>query len=215
MSELARETRSERQRWAAPGSRHDRLIAILQVVLPVGIGVLAAFLVMAPLFSGGDISFVLDKNKVDVASERMRIQSARYQGADDKGRNFQLTAGQAVQKSSAEPIVRMADLAAELQLQDGPARLVADQGRYDMETERVAVDGPIRFTAANGYQLDTRDTTVDLKTRRLASGGAVTGATPMGNFSGDRLNADLDERTVTLRGNARLRVYPDRANRAR
>lgn len=214
MSQVARADRTRRQQWAAPGSSHDRLVALLQVALPAGIGVLAAFLVVMPLFGGGDVSFLLDKNKVAVAKERMKIEAARYQGSDTKGQAFQLTAGSAIQKSSAEPIVSLKALAAQLQLTDGPAQLKADTGSYNMDSEQVKIDGPIRFTAAGGYVLGTRDATVDLKTRRLASGGAVAGSTPMGTFSGDRLTADLEARTVALRGNARLRIVPGRANRA-
>ncbi|TKD50981.1 LPS export ABC transporter periplasmic protein LptC [Sphingomonas baiyangensis] len=213
MSELARNTRSARQRWAAPGSSHDVLVKLLQVALPMAVGVLAAFLVMAPLFAGGDVSFVLDKNKVDVAQERMRIQAARYRGADDKGRPFQLNAGSAVQRSSAERVVALDDLAAGLRLSDGPATLRAQQGQYDMEREQVAIDGPIAFRAADGYALDTRDATIDLRERRLQSGTRVTGRAPQGTFSGDRLDADLDARTVKLSGNARLRIVPGNANR--
>jgi lipopolysaccharide export system protein LptC len=213
VSEIARRVRTERQRWAAPGSRHDSLVRLLQVVLPMGIGVLAAFLILAPLFTGGDVSFVLDKNKVDIAAERMRIQAARYRGADDEGRAFQLDAGSAVQTSSAERVVRLNDLAAGIELKDGPATIRAPQGRYDMDTDRVAIDGPIAVRAADGYALDTRDATIDLKTRQLQSGGAVTGSTPQGNFSGDRLQADLEQRTVKITGNARLRIVPNNANR--
>lgn len=212
MSEIARQVRSERRRWARPGSVHDRVVQIAQVILPMGIGVLAAFLVMAPLFMGGDVSFLLDKNKVEVAKERMRTTSASYRGADAKGQPFALTAGSAVQQSSAEPIVRLDDLAAGIQLPDGPARMKAERGRYDIEQERVMVDGPIEFNAADGYRMDTRDVTVDLKTRQMQSAGPVTGSTPMGNFSGDRMRADLEERNVRLEGNARLRIYPGRTN---
>ena len=60
--------------------------------------------------------------------------------------------------------------------------------------------------------MDTRDVTVDLKTRQMQSAGRVTGSTPMGNFSGDRMRADLEERNVRLEGNARLRIYPGRTN---
>jgi lipopolysaccharide export system protein LptC len=215
MSRVAEVVRSERRRWAAPGSRHDRLIALLQVVLPVGVGVLAAFLVMAPLFARGEMSFVLDKNKVDMASERLKIVAARYTGQDAKGRAFALDAGSAVQKSSTDPVVNLEQLSAQIALREGPARIRADQGRYDMNAQRVKVDGPIAFTAADGYRMDTRDATVDLKTRRIESGGAVTGSTPLGTFRGDRLAADLEGRTVALRGNARLRVVPGRAKGAR
>ncbi|WP_448658317.1 LPS export ABC transporter periplasmic protein LptC [Sphingomonas sp. CJ99] len=197
-------------RWALPGGRHDRIVGLLQTVLPIGIGVLAAFLVMAPLTMGGDVSFILDKNKVEVAPERLRIERAQYRGADSGGRGFQINAGSAVQKSAAEPIVQLNDLAARINLDDGPAALTAERGRYDIDRQQVAIDGPIRFRAANGYALDTRDALVDLRTKRLRSGSAVTGTTNMGNFSADRLDADLEARTVSLRGNARLRIYPGR-----
>jgi lipopolysaccharide export system protein LptC len=176
--------------------------------LPVLIGVLSAFLVMAPLTTGGDVSFVLDKNKVEVAKERLKIQAARYRGADGKGQPFELTAGSAIQKSSAEPIVGLQQLAADIRLSDGPASLVADRGRYNMDTEQVRVDGPLSFRGPDGYTLDTRDATVDLKTRRMQSGGAVTGTVRQGTFSANKLDADLDTHTVTLTGNARLHIVP-------
>ncbi len=208
MSQIAVEVRTARQRKAAPGSPHDRLVATMRVGLPMAIGVLAAFLVMAPLTSAGDVSFVLDKNKVEVSPERMRIQAARYRGQDDKGQAFELDAGSAVQRSSAEPVVRLSQLSASLQLTDGPARLVSPGGRYDMDSQKMRMTGPIAFEAAGGYRLDTGDAIVDLTARKLQSVGAVQGTLPQGTYRADRLNADLDSRTVVLSGNARLRIVP-------
>lgn len=210
MSEVAARVRSERQIWAAPGSRHDRVVAGSRFALPVMIGVLAAFLVTAPLTMGGDVSFLLDKNKVEVAKERLRIQSALYRGADDEGRPFLLHAGSAVQKSSSEPVVHLDKLAARIGLPDGPATLQANTGRYNMSSEQVAVDGEIRLKAANGYDLTTSDATLDLKTRQLRSRGAVTGKVPQGRFSANSMNADLERHIVRLDGNARLRIVPRR-----
>ncbi|MDF0487083.1 LPS export ABC transporter periplasmic protein LptC [Sphingomonas sp. H39-1-10] len=200
--------RTARQAWAAPGGSHDRLITILRFVLPIAVGVLAAFLVMMPLATGGEVSFLLDKNKVEVAKERLRLQSALYRGTDGKGQPFTLTAGSAVQKSSAEPIVRIDQLAARLQLSDGPARIVAPQGRYDMDNQRVTLVGPVNVVAADGYRLDTTNSTIDLKTRQMRSGGAVTGTVPQGAFSAKQLSADLENHIVRLDGNARLRIVP-------
>ncbi|MBB3693715.1 LPS export ABC transporter periplasmic protein LptC [Sphingomonas sp. BK580] len=208
MSEVAIRTRSERQRWAQPGGRHDRLIAAANRLLPLSIGVLFAFLVMAPLTMGGDASFVLDKNKVEVARERLKIQRARYRGTDAKGQPFALTAGSALQKSSAEPVVNIRDLAAAIRLSDGPAEMTAPTGRYDMDSEQVDVAGPIKVRGPNNYALDTTDAVVDLKTRRLRSTAAVSGTVRQGTFSGDSMRADLEARTVTLDGNARLRIDP-------
>jgi lipopolysaccharide export system protein LptC len=184
-----------RQIWAAPGSSHDRLIGGLRIVLPMLIGMLAAFV-------------VFDKKKVEVAKERMRTQAATYRGEDGKGQPFVMTAGSAVQKSSTEPIVRVDALAAQIQLKDGPANVTAPHGAYDMQTEQVHINGPVKVVASGGYTLDTNDATLDLKTRHLHSDGAVTGTVPQGQFSANQLSADLDNHVVTLDGNARLRIVP-------
>lgn len=213
MSEIAEQMLSRRRTWAHTGSGHDTIVRSLLWVLPGGIGVLGAFLVLAPLFMSGEVSFVLDKNKVEVAKQRLLVQSAEYRGQDVKGRPFRLNAGSAVQKSSTEPIVQLRDLSAEITLDDGPARIAADKGRYDMQKHQVAVDGPVEFRAADGYHLETGDSTVDLKTRTMTSDGAITGQTPMGKFSADEMSADLEKRTVRLDGNVRLRISPRKAIR--
>ena len=211
MSEIARRVRSQRQVWALPGSPHDKLVAALKVLLPIGIGVLGAFLVTAPLTASGDVSFVLDKHKVAVAHERLKIQAAQYRGEDGKGQPFSLDAQSAVQKSSAEPIVRIGGLKADISLDDGPATLTAPSGVYNMDSEQVEVGGPIAVKGPRGYSLQTSDATVDLKTRTLQSGSAVTGTVSQGTFSGDRMHADLANRSVTLDGHAHLRIVPHRA----
>jgi lipopolysaccharide export system protein LptC len=208
MSEAAVSVRSARQVWAAPGSSHDRVIGVLRLVLPVLIGILAAFLVMMPLAGSGDVSFLLDKNKVEVAKERLRIQAATYRGEDAKGQPFRINAGSAVQKTSASPIVQLNQLAAEIGLGDGPATLVAGHGRYNIDTQQVMLDGPLRVDTTGGYQLQTNDAIVDLKTRKMESGGAVTGTVPQGTFSAAHLTADLEAHIVTLDGHAHLRIVP-------
>ena len=213
MSDVAVRLKSQQRSWAHPGSGHDRIVRLGLIVLPAGIGILGAFLVTAPLFMGGDVSFVLDKNKVAIANERLRIDAAEYRGEDKEGRPFHLHAGSAVQRSSAEPVVQLNDLSTEIRLQEGPASIKAERGHYDMNSERVAVDGPLKFQSADGYVLNTHDATVDLKTRQLESGGRVTGSTPSGTFSGNKLRADLQKRVVRLDGNAHLRFTPGRAKR--
>ena len=200
--------RSERQHFAAPGGSHDRLIALLAKVLPMGIGVVAALMVITPLSPRGEVSFLLDRNEVAVIDERLRVDNAMYRGQDDKGRPFSLTAGEAVQRSSAEGIVRMNDLVARIALPEGPARLGAQAGTYDLNDEVVSVFGPVRLTAADGYRMVARGVSVDLAAKRMVGRGGVEGEIPAGTFSADRLIADMTERTVTLDGNARLRMIP-------
>lgn len=200
--------RDKRRHFATPGGFHDRLIAFLAKGLPAAIGLIAAVMVLAPLSQRGEISFLLDRNKVAVTDERLAVDKAMYQGQDDDGRPFSLTAGSAVQASSTVPVVQMKTLVGKLMLADGPAQITAPSGSYNYNTDQVAVPGPVNFTASDGYQMVTNGVGIDLKARRLAGSGGVNGAVPTGTFSANRILADLGERTVTLEGNARLRMTP-------
>jgi lipopolysaccharide export system protein LptC len=198
--------RTPRQNWARPGTRHDVLIKLLRFVLPVGVVALAGVLIAAPLANRSEISFLLDKNKVSMAQERLRVTAASYRGEDNKGQPFEIMAGSAVQTTSKDPVVRMKDLSARINLSDGPATVKANAARYDMDREVVTVDGLITFQSADGYRLQTRDVAVGINSRTVASGGPVDGQMPLGSFSAGRMTADLDGRSVVLEGRARLRI---------
>jgi len=206
MSAQATAQRSARQVWAAPGGSLDRLIRPLKKMLPVLAGLLGAFLLTAPFTHQAEVSFVLDKNKVDMAGERMKVVEALYRGEDARGRPFSLRAGSALQRTSRDPVVELNDLEARMQMDQGGAVVNARRGTYNMDKETVAIDGPIQFQSANGYRLTTRDVDIQLEQRRLHSRGSVEGRIPAGTFRADNLSADLEARTVTLEGNARLRM---------
>jgi len=215
MSQAADLVRSHRQIWATPGSSHDRLIAVLRLGLPVGIVALVAVLAFAPLAGGRDISFVLSKDRVQLARERMRVSEALYRGEDSKGQPFQIRAASAVQVTSRDPVVQLHDLSAKIQLAEGPATIVANRGRYNMDNEHVDIDGPVRFTEAGGYTMQTRDVAIDLTTRLVKSGGAVDGTMPLGTFAADNMTADLNTHVVVLQGRARLHIVQSRATSPR
>ena len=206
MSEAAERERVLKRGWAAPGGFHDFLMRFLKIALPAAVGVLLAYLALAPLQESREISFLLDKNKVDVARERMRVEQAQYRGLDNQGRPFTLDARSAVQATSKEQIIDILGMSARIGLDEGPATLQAERGRYDLAQQRVDVIGPIMFAAADGYRLRTRDVRVDFNDQTLFSNGRVEGSMPLGTFSADRLEVDLPQRNVTLRGRVRLRI---------
>src|SRR3954463_16608620 len=109
-----------------PGSAHHRLIRWSKVVLPSAVGVLVAVLMLAPLDKQGDVSFILDKKKVENAPERMRVETARYVGADNKGQKFSITAQSAIQRTSDVPIVDIEGMFAQLALANGPLMIAAN-----------------------------------------------------------------------------------------
>lgn len=206
MDEQTSSDRSSTPRWAEPGSGHDRLIRWSKKALPAAVGVLVAILALAPLHKKGDVSFILDKKKVQSAPERMRVEAARYSGTDEKGQQFVMTANRAIQRTSDTPIVDIRGMQAKIDQARGPMHIVADQGRYNLDTQRVAVDGPVKVAGADGFTLNTSNVIVDMKTQQLASQGPAEGATNLGQFRASRISADLTNHTVVLDGGARLKI---------
>jgi len=206
MSDAATRQQQFKRHWAEPGSRHDALVKGVKFGLPIIILLFILILAIAPFDRRGDVSFILDKNEVEKARERMRLEQARYTGEDNKGQKFLIVADRAVQQTSDVPIVVIQGMKAQLNLERGPLTIAALKGRYDLEKELVKVDGPINVAGPDGYRLLTRDVTVDLDKRTMQSSGPVSGRLPLGQFQAGSLRADLDERTVQLGGGVRLKI---------
>ena len=202
--------RTKRRGFAAPGGFHDRLVHFLARALPAAVGAMLAIMIISPLSPRGEISFLLDRRKVAILNDRMQVSSAMYRGQDDDGRSFSISAGSAVQRTQAVPTIELDQLTARILLDDGPALLTAGKGSYDFGKEIVDIAGPINFQTADGYRMTATNVDIDLGAKLLKSRGPVDGRIPAGTFSADTISADLSERSVTLQGNARLRMVPDR-----
>ena len=206
MSEAARRDLARKRDWAEPGSRHDRLVRAAKFLLPILIIGLVVILAIAPFDKRGDVSFILDKNKVDAAQERMRVEAARYTGTDDKGQRFSINADRAIQPTSDRPIVDIDGMRAQLDLERGPVSIVALKGSYNLDEQKVAITGPVRVVGPDGYRLETRDVGIDLKNRNLASRGRVVGDMRLGHFEAGRMTANLGTREVVLSDGVRLNI---------
>src|SRR5687767_10152071 len=191
MSQQADQIRDRRRAFALPGSQLDKAVKLLAVALPALVGAVAATMLIAPLGPRGEVSFLLDRNKVDTAADRLRVDNAMYRGRDNQGRAFSLTAGEAVQRSASVPVVELADLTARMQLSEGPAVLLAPAGSYKIDEQLVAVDGVVRFATSDGYRMTVRNVSIDLPRRMVLGAGGVEGAIPAGTFSANSIRADL------------------------
>jgi lipopolysaccharide export system protein LptC len=202
----AARTWSPRARAALPGSGYDRFVKVARRALPIAAALLAAVCIGWPLTQAQEFSFLLAKDRVGDADDRLRVERAVYRGEDRKGQTFTITAANAVQRTSATPVVELNRISALLDTPDGPSRAVAERGRYDLERERIYVDGPVKFAEGTETRLQTRDVVVDLPTRTVASGGAVDGQVPLGRFIAGRISADVRGRVVVLDKGASLHI---------
>lgn len=208
ISDAAEDLARDRRRWALPGSRWDRFAGVMRWFLPALAMIILLTGLIWPLTQDREFSFILSKDEVEMAGDRMRLGEAVYRGEDDEGRAFEIRAARGVQETSANPRVVLSDLSARLDMAEGLATVSAPRGIYNLDTERLRVAGPVRVNRLDGYRLITGDVTVDLPSRSLKSTGRIEGQLPLGNFAADSLSADLETRRVVLDGNSRMRINP-------
>ena len=200
-----------RQLRALPGGAHDRLVALLRWLLPALALALLALLIILPMTSGREFSFLLAKDKVAMSPDRLRIDNALYRGETADGEPFEIRAADAVQRTSAVPVVELRKLSASLGTRDGPVRVSAPAGAYYMDKDLLVVRGPVQVASPTGYVIDNGDVRVSLIDRTIASDGSIRGLLPLGSFSADALRADIGGRNLVLSGRVRLHITPGRA----
>ena len=197
---------SRRQQAALPGSGHDRRMTVLKWALPASAFLIGMTILIWPLIGVQEFSFLLAKDQVAVARERLRVNRAEYRGKTGAGEAFSISAGSAVQRSSAEPVVVLTTLAARLEGKDGPATVSAPSGRYFLDEDRLEVAGPVKLRSDGGYTLDAETVAIDLKRRTVKTDAPVSGRLPMGTFRSNRMTGDLAGNRVSLIGNVHLRI---------
>lgn len=194
------------QKSMLPGSTHDYIIRTLRIIFPISIVAIITFLILSPLTVNDELSFVLDKDQVDLAPERLKVTDALYRGEDSKGRPFSVKAGSAVQKTSDTPILDMEDFVGRIILDSGPAILTGQRGTYNLNDEIMRVEGPLDYASEEGYEFTASNVEIRLQKQNIESFGTVNGKTKFGTFSANKLIGDLSNRTIILEGNARLTV---------
>ena len=195
-----------RQIAARPGSRHDKVMQLLKWLLPALALAVLATIVIWPLTKVNEFSFLLAKDNVGMAAERLRIDNAVYRGETNKGEAFVISAQGAIQRSSTVAVVTLTGLQAKLAMIEGPAKVTAPSGRYFIETDRLQVAGPVRLDSAAGYTLDSATVDIDLNTRRVTTDQPVKGNLPFGAFRAGRFQGDIQGRRVILDGGMHLRI---------
>ncbi len=197
-----------RRRAALPGSGWDHLVAVVKIALPAAAVALLAVIVIWPLTSAREFSFLLAKDKVAMSKERLRTDTAVYRGETTAGDPFVIHAAGAVQRSSAVPVIELMALTADLRLASGPATVTAPGGRYEIDHDLLVVRGPVVMHSANGYSLNGDEVRISLVNRTVATDRPVDGTIPLGRFRGNAMRGDIDGKHIQLSGGTHLHITP-------
>jgi lipopolysaccharide export system protein LptC len=187
--------------------RRSRLIGVLRVLLPLLALVLVGLVLAWPQImrdSGGigvPTLMLGDAEQPDM----LRMDSPRYVGQTRSDRPYEITARAASLDPLRSNIVHLDRPSANIALgDDGEVRLMADNGTYDRDTERLLLDGGIEVVTSSGYRFVTPSARVNLVQGQVRGWQQIEGAGPAGTLSASRF--EIQDAGDVLRFDGRVRV---------
>ena len=212
--EVAREVALEGLRPATTnGGRMnwDGFIRLMQVFLPISALILGTITIGWPFLNDAEVSFTLSKDDVARSDGVIRMTNMNYVGTDSKDRLFRIHANSGEQDNPKAPRVRLTDIHAEMELEEGQLATVdARTGILRTKNNSLSLIGGVNLKTGNGYQLQMAGAEIDLRARAATGQGEVTGRSELGLLKAARMSLNVKEKEAVFEGGVSLHIVPKR-----
>lgn len=204
------------RRLSAHGAAYSFFVRFAKFLLPVAalvlMGVVIARMQHDPL---QDQLTQLGQDEKTVPGQSELI-GARYEGVDEKGKPFVLTADKAMRVMPADAAAVDADVLpqgetvdlvrprAEISAGARPLALSADKGRYAQGEQQLELNGDVILSDDRGNALQLQQVDVDLQNRALRSDAPVSGSGPDGSINAEGLRLEDGGDKVIFTGRTTL-----------
>ena len=149
----------------------------------------------------------------DVATdyaESLALLNARFDGFDDEGRPFSISADEATQPSDVDDLVELSLPKGDMTLQDGTwLALTAKNGQYDRELRMLGLAGEVSLFHDEGFELRTESAAIDLENGRAEGHEPVQGQGPFGHLDSDGFRVENHGETIIFTGRTRMILHPE------
>ncbi len=145
-------------------------------------------------------------DKAQISGERTELVNPRYEGQDEGGQRFVLTAERAIQSRNTPDAVALVSPAAALTQTDNSegTKVIAKNGIYEDKSQHLNLTDDVILTTPEGDQFTTSAADVDLKTKIVTGNVPVAGSGPRIDLTAQGFRYDHAGGTLTLNGPARL-----------
>ena len=210
--EPGRETPAAPLRLRAGRSAYAVLIGVLKTLLPsFAIGMV--LLIFAwPQINVEDERFGMGVSELAADyADSLSMLNARFDGVDDEGRPFSLSADEASQPSSVNEIVDLSLPKGDITLKDGTwLALTAKTGKYDRQGNTLDLAGSVSLFHDQGFELQTESAAVDLEAGRAEGSEPVKGQGPFGQLLADGFRVEDRGDTIVFTGRSRMLIQSHR-----
>lgn len=195
-------------RWSGRNG-YSNFVALMKVTLPVvaimlvGVIVFWNRIVPNPRLLAPDVSSL----SADFA-ENLAMINPRFDGIDNAGRPYHLTASEAQQLDSNANEVTLIQPSGDVTLGDGTwLSLSADQGQYLRKEELLHLVGNVSFFHDQGFEMQSPSALVDFRASRASGDQGVTGQGPAGTLEAEGFDFQNEGVDIFFNGKSHLTIY--------
>lgn len=137
------------------------------------------------------------------------VSEVKYDGRDDKGRPFSVTADSASHADGDERHIALKRPLADIVMSDGAyVAVTANDGILDRDADVVTLTGDVTLFHDNGLSFQTDSATIDLKAKTAQGSDPVEGQNGDGELVSQGFRVLDDGDTIEFTGKAYLKIYP-------
>jgi lipopolysaccharide export system protein LptC len=147
------------RRVVARSAAYSRMVGLLRWVLPIGMLLALAALIVLPMIRVDKIVMMAAKNIPNLV-----VENLHFTGMDASDQPYSLTAVKALKVETAPDLIDLEKPQGEITLNSG-AWLSgrAEHGRYDQKTKRLWLGGDVQLFHDQGYEFNSSEAQVNLE----------------------------------------------------
>jgi lipopolysaccharide export system protein LptC len=139
---------------------------------------------------------------------QIELIQAKYEGVDDKGRPYTITADKAARVMGAPDAVTFENPQADITLQDKTwVAMKGKTGSFDHATELLNMTGGVSVFHASGYEILLQDLTINLKKKTAETSSPVRAQGPMGSITAQNMAVRNEGELVIFGGPVTLTLF--------
>ena len=197
-------------RWSGLNA-YSSFVSLMKVTLPVVAVCLVGLIVFwrdlvpnAKLIAPGISSLSAD------LAQNLAMVNPRYNGIDEYGRPYTVTAESAMQKGANDNIIELIRPTGDMTLEGGAwITLSADHGRYNRKRERLLLTDNVNFFHDQGFELRSPSAELDLRNAEAHGNQGVEGQGPQGALEAEGFQFLERGNVIHFTGKSHLTIYPD------
>jgi lipopolysaccharide export system protein LptC len=143
------------------------------------------------------------------AESIVTVNTVKYDGKDDRGRPFSITADSASHAEDDDRHISLKKPVADITLKSGSyVAVIANDGVLDRDSDIVTLTGDVTLFHDNGLSFQTNSATVNLKAKTAEGHETVEGQNGDGNLVSQGFRVLDDGDTIHFTGKAHMKIYP-------